>query len=86
MCVSKENDGLGFKKLRSFNLFMLAKQGWRLVNNVNPLVTKLMQARYYPNSDFLNAQVARIRAMSRGVLWRHKGWLSRDVDVVLVMV
>lgn len=54
LCKVKENGGLGFKKLRDFNVAMLAKQTWRLVNNSNPLVTKLMQARYYPGTDFLN--------------------------------
>lgn len=29
----------------------------RLINNSNPLVTKLMKARYYPNSDFLGAKM-----------------------------
>lgn len=36
---------------------MLAKQSWRLINNSNPLVTKLMQARYYPDTDFFNAKL-----------------------------
>lgn len=36
---------------------MLAKQRWRLINNDNPLVTKLIQAKYYPNGDFLSAQL-----------------------------
>lgn len=55
MCMNKEGGGLGFKDLKKFNLSMLAKQGWRLLNNANPLVTNLMKARYFPNGDFLNA-------------------------------
>ncbi|XP_074352871.1 putative mitochondrial protein AtMg00310 [Apium graveolens] len=55
LCGVKEAGGLGFKSLGNFNLSMLAKQGWRLENNVNSLVTNLMKARYFPNSDFLNA-------------------------------
>lgn len=55
MCTSKEEGGLGFRELKQFNLAMLAKQGWRLVNNDNPLVTNMMKARYFPNGDFLNA-------------------------------
>lgn len=46
---------MGFKELGQFNLAMLAKQGRRLLNNNNHLVTRLMKARYYPNSYFLNA-------------------------------
>lgn len=48
LCDARENGGLGFKCLSKFNKAMLAKQGWRLLNNVNPLVTNLMKARYFP--------------------------------------
>ncbi|XP_074356095.1 uncharacterized protein LOC141695776 [Apium graveolens] len=57
LCSVKGDDGLGFKKLRNFNLAMLAKQAWRLINNANSLVTSLMRARYFPNSDFVNAWI-----------------------------
>ncbi|KAL8158305.1 hypothetical protein AgCh_002851 [Apium graveolens] len=57
LCVVKEGGGLGMKDLHNFNLAMLAKQGWRLVNNDNSLVSRLMQDRYYPKGDFLNATV-----------------------------
>ncbi|XP_074352546.1 putative mitochondrial protein AtMg00310 [Apium graveolens] len=53
----KEGGGLGFKKLREFNLAMIAKQAWRLLNNLNPLVTTIMKARYYRDTDFLNANL-----------------------------
>ncbi|XP_074323405.1 putative mitochondrial protein AtMg00310 [Apium graveolens] len=57
LCESKEGGGFGFKKLRDFNISMLAKQGWRFINNSNPLVTSLMRAKYFPGSDFLNAEL-----------------------------
>ncbi|XP_074374083.1 uncharacterized protein LOC141714463 [Apium graveolens] len=57
MCTVKEDGGLGFKKLRNFNKSMLSKQAWRLVNNTNPLLTRIMQAKYFPESDFLNAKL-----------------------------
>lgn len=53
----KEAGGLGFRQLRNFNISMLAKQGWRLVNNDNPLVTMCMHAKYYPNGHFLSAKL-----------------------------
>ncbi|KAL8108548.1 hypothetical protein AgCh_024858 [Apium graveolens] len=52
-----EDGGLGFKKLREFNVAMLAKQAWRIVNEVNPLVTKVMRARYFAGSNFLEAKL-----------------------------
>ena len=57
MCEAKENGGLGYKDLRQFNLAMLAKQGWRLVNGENSFVTSIMKARYFPRTYFLNAKL-----------------------------
>lgn len=57
LCNAKEDGGLGFKHLNKFNIAMLAKQGWRLLNNVNPLVTGLKKAKYYPHTNFLNAKI-----------------------------
>lgn len=57
VCDVKEEGGFVFRKLVEFNLAMLAKQAWRLINNVNPLVTQLMKTKYYPRSDFLQALV-----------------------------
>lgn len=36
---------------------MLEKQGWRFLNDSNPLVTSTMKARYFLNNDFLNAKL-----------------------------
>lgn len=55
LCEPNEMGGLGFRQLREFNIAMLGKQAWRLINNANPLVTEIMKARYYPRTDFLNA-------------------------------
>lgn len=57
LCEVKEAGGLGFQKLRDFNIAMLAKQAWRLVNNCNPVVTALMKAMYYPRSGFFKAEL-----------------------------
>lgn len=57
LCNVKEAGGLGFKRLKEFNIAMLAKQAWRLINGSNQLVTKLMKARYYPDSNFLSANL-----------------------------
>ena len=37
MCMPKDSGGLGFRDLRSFNLALLTKQGWRLQTNSSSL-------------------------------------------------
>ncbi|XP_074328110.1 putative mitochondrial protein AtMg00310 [Apium graveolens] len=57
LCEAKEGGGLGFRKIQEFNIAMLSKQAWRLLNDANPLVTQLMKSRYYVDSEFTNANL-----------------------------
>lgn len=55
MTAPKGKGGLGFKLLHQFNLALLAKQGWRILTTPDALVTKVMRARYFPRTGFLQA-------------------------------
>nr|XP_028965078.1 uncharacterized protein LOC114827439 [Malus domestica] len=57
MCKPKSEGGLGFKDLYAFNLALLAKQGWRIIQQLNSLVAHLFKARYFPDMEFLIAPV-----------------------------
>ncbi|KAK2636708.1 hypothetical protein Ddye_031500 [Dipteronia dyeriana] len=52
LCASKQNGGLGFRKIHEFNLSLLGKNGWRLLNQPASLMAIVYKARYYPNSTF----------------------------------
>ena len=58
-CRPKEEWGLGFKDLKSFNLALLAKQGWRLQTNSSSLFSRVYKAKYFPNGDFVEVEVGK---------------------------
>lgn len=57
MCTKKSRGGLGFRKLQDFNVALLGKQGWRLIDKPGTLVERVYKARYYPEGSFMSAKV-----------------------------
>ena len=53
---SKKEGGMGFRDLRAFDLAMLAKQGWRLLNDDSSLVYQCLKARYFSRTHFFDAK------------------------------
>ncbi|XP_041027057.1 uncharacterized mitochondrial protein AtMg00310-like [Juglans microcarpa x Juglans regia] len=54
---SKLEGVMSFKDLEAFNKVMLAKQCWRLIQQLESLVAKVMKAKYYPRSIFQQAKL-----------------------------
>ncbi|KAK5785060.1 hypothetical protein PVK06_039605 [Gossypium arboreum] len=75
----KEDEGLGFRSFAKFNVALLAKQGWRLISNPNSLLGKVLKAKYYPNSDFLNSSFMAGVSYTWRSIWAAKKTLQ-DVD------
>lgn len=57
MCFPKEMGGMGFRDLKSFNLALLEKQGWRLQISTSSLFYKVYKAKYFPECDFVEANL-----------------------------
>ncbi|PWA54280.1 hypothetical protein CTI12_AA437140 [Artemisia annua] len=74
----KDTGGLGFRDLHSFNLALLAKQGWRLLINRNSFWARVLKGLYFPKGHFLTACkdfISRIPISSRGaqekLVWQY---------------
>ena len=73
---------MGFKDLHIFNMAMLARQGWRLLQNPDSLCCSVLKALYYPNGSILDAvpkpgisyswrSILRgVELLKDGVIWR----------------
>lgn len=52
MSMPKSQGGLGFRNLHGFNISLIGKHCWKLINQPQYLVARLFKARYYPDSHF----------------------------------
>ncbi|KAG7960287.1 hypothetical protein I3843_10G116000 [Carya illinoinensis] len=62
----KEIEGLGFRDLETFNLALLAKQGWRLLHSQGSLFASIFKANIYEAKAVIKT----------GSLW-HIGWVDK---------
>lgn len=77
--MSKAHGGLGFRDLAKFNISLLAKQGWKLITNPNCLLARVMQAKYYPNSEFLKASLGSHSSYTWRSIWSARRLLKDDI-------
>lgn len=81
LCRSKENGGMGFRNLESFNKALLMKQAWRLVTSPDILLSRIFKARYFPHGTFFTAETGDRPSMTwRGIL-SVRGCLLRGLQV-----
>lgn len=71
---AKTLGGMGYRDLEWFNLSLLAKQGWRLIQNPNGLVARILMEKYYPHENFMEAVLGR----NPSYVWRSI-WKSRQL-------
>lgn len=57
LCLPKELGGLGFKDFQSFNQALLAKQVWKLLQNPDSMIAKMLKSRYFESVNFLEAGI-----------------------------
>ena len=82
MGKQKSKGGLGFRDFEQFNLALLAKQGWRLLQAQTSLAAQVLKAKYYSTSSFLSVRkrasdsyvwkslLAARHVLEEGLLWR----------------
>lgn len=82
MTMPKEHGGLGFRDLHSFNMAMLARQVWRIIQVPDSLCARVLKAKYFPQGDVLSAEpqpgmsyvwrslLQGVQVVKEGMIWR----------------
>ena len=53
LCDDKGKGGMSFKDIEKFNDSLLAKQVWRMINNLDSLCHRVFKARFFPDCSIL---------------------------------
>ncbi|KAA3464775.1 reverse transcriptase [Gossypium australe] len=62
-----------------FNISLLAKQGWRLLNFPNSLVARVFKAKYFPESNFLQLSLGSLCYYIWRSIWATKDTLEKGL-------
>ena len=89
----KPYGGMGFRDLKLFNLAMLGKQGWRLIEDPNLLCARVLEGRYYlpdgcmeeARKPYVASDSGRDGGVAEGALvknwrWEFDEYMARPVD------
>ncbi|XP_021717925.1 uncharacterized protein LOC110685709 [Chenopodium quinoa] len=77
MSTPKCLGGMRFKDLEVFNVALLGKQAWKLVHKENYLYSRVMKAKYFPNSSFLDSFLGTAGSYCWRSIWSAKA-LSKE--------
>lgn len=79
LCLPKKQGGMGFRDLKCFNQALLAKQIWRLVEHPSSPLGLVLKARYFKNSDVLEARRGFYPSYSWRSMWGAKSLLMEGL-------
>jgi hypothetical protein len=77
MGCSKNQGGLGFRDIHCFNKALLAKQGWRLLQDPHSLAGKIIKAKYFHVVHFLKHKRAHGGLLLGVAFFLHVSYLWR---------
>ncbi|WZZ38588.1 hypothetical protein YC2023_034847 [Brassica napus] len=91
MTLPKYAGGLGFRDIQTFNDALLAKIGWRLINEPDSLLAQVLKGKYFRDLSFLDCSVPRNAShgwrsimAGRELLRKGLGWSVGDGEQIRI--
>jgi hypothetical protein len=72
----KDKGGLGYRDLECFNMALLAKQGWRILQNPDSLVGRIYKEKYFRHETFLDSGIGSNPSYAWRSIWSAKHLLQ----------
>lgn len=69
MGTSKWSEGLGFRDLENFNKVLLAKQFWKMLQNIESPCAKILKVKYFPYGGIIDAKLGIRPPYVWGSIW-----------------
>lgn len=79
LCKPKNQGGMGFRDLHSFNKVLLGKQCWRILTKPESLMARIFKARYFPHGSFMDATTGSRPSATWSSLLKARGLISRGL-------
>ncbi|KAA3480901.1 reverse transcriptase [Gossypium australe] len=80
LCRPKEEGSLRFRNLAQFNIALLSKQGWRLLQYPKSLVAKVFKAKYFSDGAFCNSLLGNSSSYVWRSIWATKKSLAEGLS------
>jgi hypothetical protein len=71
--------GMGFRDLEVFNLVLLAKQGWHILQQPKSLVANVLKDKYFFFCDFMQASMGRNPSYAWRRIFKARGLLEKGL-------
>lgn len=81
--LPKKEGDLGFRDIKSFNIAMLGKQVWRILQSPNSLVSRVLKSRYFASSSILDANLGRKHSFIRSSLFEGRNLVKKGLRILI---
>ena len=83
MGMSKKEGGMGFRDIENFNLALLGKQVWRIMQKPECLMARMLKRRYFNDTNILNATPQRKASFVWKSLMQGRDLIKRGLRFII---